>query len=117
MPDSLARGAVVAACFLALSSAAAQSLSDSEIAQTKKKAAPDSGVKITLGNFIAAVNVVNTGTGGFLNEVDVTPNQAPDIIAKAAFDPGWGHYEVFNATARIAAPAPARCASTAFPRD
>jgi hypothetical protein len=42
------------------------------------------------------VNVVNTGTGGFLNGVNVTPNQAPDIIVKAAFDPGWGHYELFG---------------------
>jgi hypothetical protein len=24
------------------------------------------------------------------------PDVAPDIIAKAAFDPGWGHYEVFG---------------------
>jgi hypothetical protein len=42
------------------------------------------------------VNVVNTGTGGFLNAVNVTPNQAPDIIVKAAYDPGWGHYELFG---------------------
>jgi hypothetical protein len=42
------------------------------------------------------VNVVNTGTGGFLNAVNVTPNQAPDIVVKAAYDPGWGHYELFG---------------------
>jgi hypothetical protein len=40
-----------------------------------------------------AVNVTNTGTGGFLNGVPVTPNQAPDIIEKIAWDPGWGHLE------------------------
>jgi hypothetical protein len=40
-----------------------------------------------------AVNVTNTGTGGFLNGVPVTPNQAPDIIEKVAWDPGWGHLE------------------------
>jgi hypothetical protein len=40
-----------------------------------------------------AVNVTNTGTGGFLNGVPVTPNQAPDIIEKLAWDPGWGHLE------------------------
>src|ERR1700733_6135078 len=34
-----------------------------------------------------AVNVTNTGTGGFLNGVPVTPNQAPDIIEKVAWDP------------------------------
>src|ERR1700722_17869997 len=40
-----------------------------------------------------AVNVTNTGTGGFLNGVPVTPNQAPDIIEKIAWDPSWGHLE------------------------
>src|SRR5262245_14912220 len=43
------------------------------------------------------VNFVNTGAGGdFLQTVNVTPDQAPDIIEKAAFDPGWGHYEIFG---------------------
>jgi hypothetical protein len=42
------------------------------------------------------VNFSNTGTGGFLNGVNVSTDQAPDIIAKAALDPGWGHYEVFG---------------------
>ena len=41
-----------------------------------------------------AVNVTNTGTGGFLNGVPVTPSIAPDIIEKIAWDPGWGHFEV-----------------------
>jgi hypothetical protein len=40
-----------------------------------------------------AVNVTNTGTGGFLNGVPVTPSIAPDIVEKVAWDPGWGHYE------------------------
>jgi hypothetical protein len=43
-----------------------------------------------------AVNVTNTGTGGFLNGVPVTPNQAPDIIEKVAWDPNWGHLEVLG---------------------
>ena len=42
------------------------------------------------------VNFSNTGTGGFLNGVNVSTDQAPDIIVKAALDPGWGHYEVFG---------------------
>jgi hypothetical protein len=43
------------------------------------------------------VNFVNTGAGGdFLQNVNVTPDQAPDIIEKAAFDPGWGHYEIYG---------------------
>ena len=36
-----------------------------------------------------AVNVTNPGTGGFLNEVPVTPSIAPDIIEKVAWDAGW----------------------------
>jgi hypothetical protein len=42
------------------------------------------------------VNFSNTGTGGFLNGVNVSTDQAPDIIVKAALYPGWGHYEVFG---------------------
>jgi hypothetical protein len=42
------------------------------------------------------VNFSNTASGGFLNGVNVSTDQAPDIIAKAALDPGWGHYEVFG---------------------
>ncbi len=30
------------------------------------------------------------------NLANITFNQAPDLIAKAAFDPGYGHYEVFG---------------------
>jgi len=43
------------------------------------------------------VNFVNTGGGGdFLQTINVTPDQAPDIIEKVAFDPGWGHYEIYG---------------------
>jgi hypothetical protein len=59
---------------------------------------------VAIGNPLASpalvngqdVSWTNTGTSGFLNGVAVTLDQAPDIIAKAAFDPGWGHYEVFG---------------------
>lgn len=37
--------------------------------------------------------------GGLFNFADTsgyTINKAPDIIVKAAIDPGWGHYEVFG---------------------
>jgi hypothetical protein len=40
-----------------------------------------------------SANVTNTGTGGFLNGVPVTPSVAPDVIEKIAWDPGWGHFE------------------------
>ena len=34
------------------------------------------------------------GSGGYAN--NFATDVAPDIIGKAAFDPGWGHYEVFG---------------------
>jgi hypothetical protein len=34
------------------------------------------------------------GSGGYAN--NFAPDVAPDIIGKAAFDPGWGHYEVLG---------------------
>jgi hypothetical protein len=37
--------------------------------------------------------------GGLFNFVDTagyTVNKSPDIIVKAAIDPGWGHYELFG---------------------
>jgi hypothetical protein len=37
--------------------------------------------------------------GGLLNFIDTsgyTVNKAPDIVIKAALDPGWGHYELFG---------------------
>jgi hypothetical protein len=42
------------------------------------------------------VNFSNVGSGGFLNGVTVTTDVAPDVVGKLAFDPGWGHYEVFG---------------------
>jgi hypothetical protein len=44
------------------------------------------------------INAPGAG-GGLFNFVDptgYTVNKAPDILAKAAFDPGFGHYEVFG---------------------
>lgn len=43
-------------------------------------------------------NYVLGGSGGGLyNSTTIySHNLAPDFIAKAAFDPGWGHYEVFD---------------------
>jgi hypothetical protein len=42
------------------------------------------------------ISIANVATSGFLNTQTITLDQAPDIIAKAAFDPGWGHYEIFG---------------------
>jgi hypothetical protein len=42
------------------------------------------------------VNFSNPG-GSFLNSgANFTTDKAPDIIEKIAFDPGWGHYEIFG---------------------
>jgi hypothetical protein len=39
----------------------------------------------------------STGTGGGLynSTANYSFNPAPDFVVKAAFEPGWGHYEVF----------------------
>lgn len=50
----------------------------------------------TVGN--AFVDGPGSG-GGLLNFVDTTGysfNKSPDLIFKAAADPGWGHYEVYG---------------------
>jgi len=63
----------------------------------------------TLTNFNAGTGATTTATnffinapgqsGGLYNAFDPTgysTNKLPDFIFKAAFDPGWGHYEVFG---------------------
>jgi hypothetical protein len=50
-----------------------------------------------VGGFL--VNYANVGSNFLATGTDPTtfaPDVAPDIIGKAAFDPGWGHYEVFG---------------------
>jgi hypothetical protein len=56
----------------------------------------------TGGNFASGgvvdgivTNFSNPGSS-FLSTATVTTDQAPDIIEKAAFDPGWGHYELIG---------------------
>ena len=45
------------------------------------------------------ININNSASGGLFNSANsYTSDFAPDIIAKAAFDPGYGHYEVFGIT-------------------
>jgi hypothetical protein len=51
---------------------------------------------VTSQNFF--INAPGAG-GGLYNAFDATGytvNKAPDLIAKVAVDPGWGHYEVFG---------------------
>ena len=55
------------------------------------------GVTTTTGGN-AILNAPGAG-GGLFNFADTagyTINKTPDIIVKAAVDPGWGHYEVFG---------------------
>jgi hypothetical protein len=48
------------------------------------------------GNILdLAVPVYNTITAN-TNIANISFNQAPDVIVKAAFDPGWGHYEIIG---------------------
>jgi len=82
------------------------------------------GSQTTFGGRGAAtaffINAPGAG-GGLLNATDgtgYTLNKSPDFIFKAAFDPKWGHYEVFGilstfrarvypcSTATVAAPCP-----------
>ncbi len=48
------------------------------------------------GQIVNWANAGNSflGSGGFANNFNT--ETAPDIIGKAAFDPGWGHYEIFG---------------------
>lgn len=45
---------------------------------------------------LSGVNVNNPGDAGGLNNATTTYSNsaAPDVVAKLAFEPGWGHYEV-----------------------
>jgi hypothetical protein len=49
----------------------------------------------TGGTEQVAVPVYKT-VNGCANVANLSFNQAPDIIAKVAIDPGWGHYEIFG---------------------
>ncbi|WP_454616649.1 FlxA-like family protein [Bradyrhizobium cenepequi] len=56
----------------------------------------------TGGNFASGslvngiVTNFNNPGSSFLSTATITTDQAPDIIEKAAFDPGWGHYELLG---------------------
>jgi len=47
------------------------------------------------------------GNGGGLNNATdatgYTPNRAPDVVFKAALDPGFGHYEIFGIVSQLRA--------------
>ena len=44
----------------------------------------------------ATTNSSNPGGSGFFSGTTYSADVAPDVIVKAAFDPGWGHYEAYG---------------------
>jgi hypothetical protein len=64
------------------------------VAASTATAPAGTGGAFSSGGIVNGVvtNFSNTGSS-FLSTVPVTTDQAPDIIEKVAFDPGWGHYE------------------------
>jgi hypothetical protein len=58
-------------------------------------ASPNSGLTVPPGLFVNPGT--NCNASGLLNSTTICSNNiAPDIIEKAAFDPGWGHYEAIG---------------------
>jgi hypothetical protein len=55
----------------------------------------ETGTKNLVGVIPVEVPVYKTVVAN-TNIANLSFNQAPDIIIKAAFDPGWGHYELFG---------------------
>jgi hypothetical protein len=49
-----------------------------------------------LGNTVNIAVPVYKTVNACANVANYSFNRAPDIIVKAAFDPGWGHFEVFG---------------------
>jgi Skp family chaperone for outer membrane proteins len=50
----------------------------------------------TTGNFFLNAPGQGSGLQNAFDSTGYTVNKAPDLIFKAAADPGWGHYEVFG---------------------
>ncbi len=48
------------------------------------------------GNTVAVAVPVYKTLNSCANLMNISFNQAPDMIVKAAFDPGFGHYEIFG---------------------
>ena len=50
----------------------------------------------TTGNTFLDAPGAGGGLNNFVDTSGYSVNKAPDLIVKAALDPGWGHYEVFG---------------------
>src|SRR6266853_36758 len=57
----------------------------------------------TSQNFWFAAPGNGGGLNNFTDATGYTPNRAPDVVFKAALDPGWGHYEVFGLVSQLRA--------------
>jgi hypothetical protein len=57
----------------------------------------------TSQNFWFAAPGNGGGLNNFTDATGYTPNKAPDVVFKAALDPGWGHYEVFGIVSQLRA--------------
>ena len=57
----------------------------------------------TQQNFWFAAPGIGGGLNNFVDTTGYTPNRAPDVVFKAALDPGWGHYEIFGIVSQLRA--------------
>ena len=57
------------------------------------------GTTTTYTNFLLGAS--GTGGGLFNPLSNYSYNPAPDFVFKAAFEPGWGHYEIFGVVSRF----------------
>lgn len=54
------------------------------------------GTVVASQNFFVNIPGSAPGLYNAFDATGYTPNKTPDVIVKAAFDPGYGHYEVFG---------------------
>jgi hypothetical protein len=62
---------------------------------------PQTTFAVSNANANFALGSVGLGGGLYPNTANYSFNAMPDVIVKAAFDPGFGHYEVFGVLSRF----------------
>ena len=55
-------------------------------------------VAATPPNTVGTNSSLGQSGGGSLTNVNLSANTYPDLVIKAAYDPGWGHFEIFDLT-------------------
>jgi hypothetical protein len=58
---------------------------------------------VTSQNFWYAAPGIGGGLNNAFDTTGYAQNRAPDVVVKAALDPGWGHYEVFGILSQLRA--------------